>query len=148
MKALTIKQPWAWAIMAGLKTAENRSWFTPHRGRLLIHAGARIDARSVVGDVFAAAGAVLPTELATGVILGTVDLVSICSPRELAGDPWAFGPWCWRLENPQPFAEPIPWRGQLGLFDVPDSVLPACAFDQSKTAREALPTSRQLRLHS
>lgn len=39
MKALTIKQPWAWAILAGLKDIENRTWSTKFRGRVLVHAG-------------------------------------------------------------------------------------------------------------
>lgn len=26
MKSLTVKQPWAWAIVAGHKRVENRSW--------------------------------------------------------------------------------------------------------------------------
>lgn len=119
MKALTIKQPWAWAIMASAKTVENRSWYTHHRGPLLIHAGARPDASELVAATFTAARVTLPSDLAVGVILGTVDLVSVCSSSELAGDPWAFGPWCWKLENPQLFEQPIPWRGQQGLFDVP-----------------------------
>jgi hypothetical protein len=37
MKALSIQQPWAWAIIAGHKDVENRSWYTHHRGSLLIH---------------------------------------------------------------------------------------------------------------
>ena len=39
MYALTIHQPWAWAIMAGIKRVENRTWRTSHRGPLVIHAG-------------------------------------------------------------------------------------------------------------
>lgn len=39
MYALTIKQPWASAIMAGLKRVENRTWRTDYRGPLAIHAG-------------------------------------------------------------------------------------------------------------
>lgn len=39
MKALTICQPWAWAIARGYKLVENRSWETHHRGPLAIHAG-------------------------------------------------------------------------------------------------------------
>src|SRR5690349_3478779 len=38
-KALTVLQPHAWAIVAGLKPYENRSWKTDHRGLVLIHAG-------------------------------------------------------------------------------------------------------------
>ena len=39
MKALTIKQPWAWAILHGGKDIENRNWFTSVAGGV---AGARL----------------------------------------------------------------------------------------------------------
>ena len=39
MKALTIRQPWASLIAAGVKTIETRSWSTRYRGPLAIHAG-------------------------------------------------------------------------------------------------------------
>jgi len=39
MKALTIRQPWASLIAAGVKTIETRSWSTSYRGPLAIHAG-------------------------------------------------------------------------------------------------------------
>lgn len=40
MKALTIKQPYAWAIATGRKPVENRTQLTSHRGDIAIHAGA------------------------------------------------------------------------------------------------------------
>ena len=39
MKALTVLQPWAWALIHGPKRIENRSWATYYRGPLVIHAG-------------------------------------------------------------------------------------------------------------
>jgi hypothetical protein len=38
MKALSIRQPWAWLIVHGWKDVENRNWQTKHRGRFLVHA--------------------------------------------------------------------------------------------------------------
>ena len=38
MKAISIRQPYASFVFAGIKTVENRTWKTEHRGRLLIHA--------------------------------------------------------------------------------------------------------------
>jgi hypothetical protein len=38
MKAITIKQPWAFLIVEGVKDIENRTWKTNFRGRVLIHA--------------------------------------------------------------------------------------------------------------
>lgn len=41
MKALTVQQPWAWAIVHGGKDVENRTQAWSYRGPLAIHAGAR-----------------------------------------------------------------------------------------------------------
>lgn len=43
MKALTVKQPFAWAIIFGGKSIENRSTAWTYRGPLAIHAGALED---------------------------------------------------------------------------------------------------------
>ena len=39
MKALSIRQPWAWLIVHGYKDVENRTWSTKFRGRVQVHAG-------------------------------------------------------------------------------------------------------------
>lgn len=39
MKAITVRQPWASLVAAGVKTIETRSWATKYRGPLAIHAG-------------------------------------------------------------------------------------------------------------
>jgi hypothetical protein len=44
MLALSVRNPWAWAILAGLKRVENRSWPTNHRGLLVIHIARTVDA--------------------------------------------------------------------------------------------------------
>lgn len=41
MKALTVRQPFAWRIVHGSKTIENRSRPIANRGLVLIHAGAQ-----------------------------------------------------------------------------------------------------------
>jgi hypothetical protein len=41
VKALTVQQPWAWAIIHGGKDVENRTQAWSYRGPLAIHAGAR-----------------------------------------------------------------------------------------------------------
>ena len=43
VKALTVRQPWAWATIYGGKDVENRRWRTAYRGPLLIHAGKNAD---------------------------------------------------------------------------------------------------------
>ena len=43
MRALSIRQPWAYLIAIGAKDVENRSWLTRFRGRIYIHASKRFD---------------------------------------------------------------------------------------------------------
>jgi hypothetical protein len=45
MKTLSVKNPWADLIARGIKDVENRTWPTKHRGKILIHASAKPDAR-------------------------------------------------------------------------------------------------------
>lgn len=54
-RALTVCQPWAWAIVAGFKSVENRTWDTKFRGTLAIHASSSkrhltYDAESILID--------------------------------------------------------------------------------------------------
>ena len=44
-RAITLWQPWASLIPLGYKEYETRSWDTTYRGKLLIHAAARIEKR-------------------------------------------------------------------------------------------------------
>ena len=44
-RAISLIQPWATLIVAGLKRYETRSWSTPYRGRILIHASKKLDKR-------------------------------------------------------------------------------------------------------
>lgn len=135
MKALSICQPWAFAILHGNKRVENRTWATSYRGPLLIHAGKSrqwFDCDSV-GLVSHAAGRhATPNApgMHFGALVGVARLVACAHvdhmPIEInVGDQrFVEGPLCWVLDDVREFANPIPWRGQQGLFDVPDEALP------------------------
>jgi hypothetical protein len=43
--AISVKQPWAALLVAGLKTVEVRTWPTAKRGRVCIHAAKSADPR-------------------------------------------------------------------------------------------------------
>ena len=47
MKVITIKQPYASLIAAGLKEYEFRTWKTKYRGDILIHAGKGVDKKAM-----------------------------------------------------------------------------------------------------
>ena len=128
MRALSIRQPWAELILLRRKRYELRNWSTRWRGRFLIHASGR-------GEPYAMAAVGLPPEeLAMASIVGSVELVS-CTPftRAMADemrllgayfDNWQSGLIAWELREPIRLPTPIPWRGALGLFEIPDDILP------------------------
>ena len=132
MNALSIKHPWAWLIVQGIKDIENRSWPTDYRGSLLIHASKKWDEQgekwiwSRIFDRWNLPLRDLPhrddPRIHYGALIGKVDLVD-CIRKSRSGrpaSPWFFGPWGWVLRNAIEFPAPIFYRGQLGLFEVSD----------------------------
>ena len=104
-RILTIRQPWASAIIYASKDVENRSWTTTYRGRLYIHAGMRLDP----DDVLPAAVPVVH-----GAIIGYVELTDIVTDSLSR---WAEpGQYHWLLANPVPLPSPVPAKGRLGLW--------------------------------
>jgi len=129
MKAISIRQPWAWAIMHAGKRIENRVWRArpSYRGPLLIHA-----AKGCTRDEFMAgacriklASGVTVPPLATmprGALVATARLVDVIDTSQ-SSDPWAVPGGIGLVLDDVRALEPIPWRGRLGLFDVPDHVI-------------------------
>lgn len=117
MKCLSIQQPWAWAVCAGLKTIENRSWSTSHRGAIAIHAGSKCQQ---VDWFIRNTDMSLPrTPFQFSAIIGVVDLVDVVEMQaDLESNPFAIGEYCWKFENARLFVDPIPCVGKLRLFSV------------------------------
>lgn len=123
MIALSILQPWAWLIVHGHKDIENRTWATNRRGDILVHAGKKwgweqeedlADIRSQFPHI------VLPDRFDVGGIVGATRIVD-CVKR--SDSPWFNGPHGFVLEGSRPAPRFVPFRGQLGFFDVPAAVL-------------------------
>lgn len=120
MKALSVRQPWAWLLVNGWKDVENRTWPTKFRGRVLIHAGKTCTPFDREGwEIFEANapdGFIPPgfTTLDRGGIVGEV-IISDCVT--VSGSPWFMGPYGFVISNwrPLPF---VPCNGALGFFDV------------------------------
>jgi hypothetical protein len=112
---LTVRQPWASAILRrrARKDVENRSWATDYRGRLRIHAG-KATQRTAADEWAQEHGVLLPDEpLERGVIIGCVRLAEIIDDSDSV---WASaGCWQWVLYEPMLLANPVRWRGRLGL---------------------------------
>jgi len=135
MKALSIQQPWAHAILHGDKRVENRTWKAFHRGMTLIHAGKKLDTEACE---FLAAPYEKCWNLSEqdlhdaprGAIVGVCWIIDCITDAEAAAvhGAWAMGPWCFVIDKVHSFAEPIPYKGALGFFDVPHAVVaPALA---------------------
>jgi hypothetical protein len=130
--ALTVRQPWAHAIMQGGKNIENRSWPTQFRGTIALHAGRSMEPNDV--DAFFTflkerqlLGSWLTRDavesLPRGVIVGLVDIVDCVRASNSA---WFEGPYGFVLENPRSIV-PVPCRGAQKLFDLPVDVVAALA---------------------
>ena len=144
MKALSIRAPWWWFILHAGKDIENRDWQTRFRGRIYIHASKWWNMEEVGEDTTDACelrhrhNAELPEKEPQitfrqmrdlgGHIVGTVDIVDCVSESD---SPWFFGKYGLVLRNPVALATPFPFKGALGLFDVPGE------SEQAEAEREA-----------
>ena len=131
MRAFTVYQPYAYAIVAGLKPHETRSRRTNIRGRVAVHAGKANLNRATKGiscdgfwELLAAVGA--KTNLPLGAVVWTVEIVDCVpvedvvgglTPREKALGDYSPGRWAWVLKNPVMFDMPIPKCGKQGWWN-------------------------------
>ena len=120
MKTLSIRQPWAWAIIKAGKDFENRDWPTIYRGPLLIHAAKTFEfdgLQSLEGITAVPIPEV--ADFQRGGIVGIVDLVDCIEATDEMLEkhrPWLFGPYGFKLVNPRPL--PFhPCKGKLRLFE-------------------------------
>jgi hypothetical protein len=130
VKALTVRQPWAWAIFHAGKDVENRGW-RPHSiepgDTIAIHVAQKVadNWHEACEDIRLISGAdVTGTAGLRGFIIGLVDVVGWSCIRDGAlASVWAM-PDCfhWHLENPR-LIEPVPAKGRLGLWDVPEGLI-------------------------
>lgn len=123
--ALSVRQPWAWAIIWCGKDIENRSWQAVNhglrqRGRICIHAakGMTRDEYESATNFMARLGVLscrppLPHLLDRGCIIGTVEVADVVDDHP---SPWFMGPRGLVLKDPKPIKEVIPAVGALGYF--------------------------------
>ena len=129
MKVLSVRQPWAYLIVAGYKPVENRRWSTTYRGPLLIHASITtqpddfpvqrewiktLNEYLIAGDE---SPIVIPDDLPRGAIVGSVNLTDVWDKKkfERPGIRWFEGPYGFKMDDAVQFHQPIPYRGSLGI---------------------------------
>jgi hypothetical protein len=135
VKALSIRQPWAWAILHVGKRVENRGWtWAPTwRGWFLLHAAkgcTRDEYEDAMDDVIDIRPDIAPPRLASldrGAIVGRARLVAA---HHASASPWAIpGALHLILADVEALATPIPFKGALGFFGVPYDVLVGARFE-------------------
>jgi hypothetical protein len=120
VKAISIRQPWAWGILHAGKDIENRSWEWNYRGPFAIHAPATLDPfdhrwpRGVARPD--------PKTLTLRAIVGVVDIVDVV---QRSSSPWWLrGQLGWVLANPRPLPRPIPYKlGNSAVWTVPPAIV-------------------------
>lgn len=161
MKALSLRQPWLWAILEGApsegvvtpKRIENRRWNTAYRGEILLHAAKGCTEREhdEALDWMLAANlisnpATVPAwrETKRGGVYGKAKIVGVIPPGDVrAGDLamladvdprwWMGEQYGFLLANVEqlPF---VPWKGELGLFNIDDALF-AEALEKARKAQ-------------
>lgn len=146
LRCLTVRQPWAWAIAHAGKTVENRTLRTEYRGTIGIHSALTWSQTGLADPRIRAALAraahrprftadLIDQAADAGVIIATARLVD-CHPTAGCCAPWGetsyidaatgrptTNVWHWVLEAIRPLREPVPARGQLGLWRPTPDVL-------------------------
>ena len=144
MRAITVRQPWAWAIVHAGKDVENRTRNIAggYRGPVAIHAGLTFDYDGLEDP---AIKSILPLDTVSailafdqrrirGAVIGVVDLIDVHQAHQVGGSVTAWADWCcepWGqreahhlvLANPRPLPKPIPAKGRLGLWTPDDDLL-------------------------
>lgn len=137
MKALSVKQPWAELIAAGIKPIETRGQRTHYRGPLAIHASQRPDLEAArrlrpslderIHGVAVRCLFPLGDPLPFGRIVAIVNLTD-CRPftaadAEAACTPWRAGAYAWDLSDARRADSVLPVSGRLGIWDCPDGLV-------------------------
>jgi hypothetical protein len=145
MRGLTVREPWGTGIVHLGKPVENRSRNIAgaYRGWVALHTSkARRDDDEYVAEALASphfAADLGDLELVRGHVIGVARLVDVHAALDCWRKPWKWetedvahgdhcSPWAmpdlWHLDMEDQVAlpRPIPWRGQMGLWRVPDEL--------------------------
>jgi hypothetical protein len=126
MKAISIRAPWAWAILHAGKDVENRTWNTNMRGIVAVHASqtmSRTYYEEALEEILSKKPrAKVPSydTMVRGAIIGVVEVVDC---KESTKSKWHVpGHKGFVLTNPRSLKSPIACKGWLNFWEVPENV--------------------------
>lgn len=114
MKALSIRQPFAWLIVNGYKNIENRDWQTNRRGLILIHATKQVEWEGFEWVKQKFPKIPMPNDFKRGGIVGMAHLFDCVSGSQ---SKWFVGDYGFVFNRAKPL-EFFKMKGQLGFFEV------------------------------
>ena len=153
VRALSLRQPWAWLLVEGIKPVENRRWNTKYRGRFYVHAAkgmTRQEYDDCEGFCAARMYQDLPAfdELLRGGIVGSCILHDV-APIPSGGDPIG-GAAIWQMEGQYGFLVSKPrrlpfveCRGALSFWRVLPRVI--TAIEERERTMPSIPCKVQPR---
>jgi len=127
MRIITLKQPWASLVAAGIKKYEFRTWNTKYRGKLLIHAGSGVDKKEL--SKYKHLNLDYPKER----IIAEVEIVDclkldeelnkkIIDENNIAyGNKYREG-YAWKFDNIKPINSNKVVKGKLGIWNIEEGV--------------------------
>lgn len=123
MRAISVQQPWAFAMARGGKGVFNQPAPTGYRGPVLVYASLRVDLGACDSPLVLAAGWDPGDPLATvGAVIAVAGIEDVCSGAVLDGS-CDCGPWAdaeahhWRLADVTPLPRPVVALGKVGLWE-------------------------------
>jgi hypothetical protein len=122
MKCLSICQPFAELIIQNKKIIELRTWNTNFRGEFLVHAPIKIrkeECKKLKMEQKLTAGAIIgKVELYDVKKYGSLKEIQTDKNKHFSSKTFHQKTFGFILKNAKSFRVPIPWKGQLGFFDV------------------------------
>ena len=129
---LSMHQPWASLLTAGIKVHEGRTWYSSHRGRLWIAAASKVPTQEEISQLEHQYRILLkdeyiqfPQYYPTGCLLGCVDVVDVL-PQEEYQVKYPEGesdcPYVFICENPQEMVLKFPMKGQHKIYKMDSKI--------------------------
>ena len=122
MKCLSVSQPFADLIISGKKTIELRNWNTNFRGEFLIHSPLKIRIEDVkrlkINKKFITGAIIGKAQLYDVKKYNSIKEIKLDQKFHFASKKFQNKTFGFLLKNTKPFRIPIPWKGQLGFFEV------------------------------
>jgi len=115
LKAISVRQPWAWLIVNGYKDVENRVWAAKLRGPVLIHAGQSKSDTTPEALAYIKSKYRVPNLPDTFEIGGIVGIVEVTDCVQHHRSRWFQGPFGWVLANARRL-QFKPVKGKLKFF--------------------------------